>query len=117
MSAFDTTSNTSDYLNNFGKGGDFMEQDDPARQAAIEDAIRRMDWEGPGPRGEANTTIQPGQGRETIDKRHPSTHPMRRGGWIRPTVLELAQEMDQEGRPTVDWVVFKSAQEMDGRGS
>lgn len=35
-------------LTNFLKGGDFMglEQDNPARETAIEDAISRMIWEG-----------------------------------------------------------------------
>lgn len=49
---------------NFPKGGDFMgiEQDDPARQTAIEVAVRRMEWEGAPISEESFTsTINPNQ--------------------------------------------------------
>lgn len=67
---------------NFLKGGDFMEQDNLARQAAIEDAISRMEWEG---------------GR-VLDERQDPTHPLRKGR-IKPDALEIAEAVDQTGQP------------------
>lgn len=67
---------------NFWKGGDFMEREqDPANQAAIQDAIRRMNWEGcpweedPKPFYPA---IKPEQ-EVVLDARQDPTHPLRKG--------------------------------------
>lgn len=62
------------------KGGDFMDRDDPEKQAAMENAIRRMEWEGaPVPVGDVfNPTINPDEGRDP-DERQDPTHPLRRG--------------------------------------
>lgn len=71
---------------NHMKGGDFMgpEQDNPARQRAIEDAERMSDWErAPRPGEEFDPIINnPDQGR-VLDERQDPTHPLRRGR-IRP---------------------------------
>lgn len=104
-------------LPNYGKGGDFMDRDNSERQAAIREQMIRADL------GTGIPTITLGErqvdpSKEKVeDGSNPSTHPMRRGGWLRPTLDELAQTIDGQGRPTIDWVVFRSAQEMDGRGS
>lgn len=70
----------SGHLSNLLKGGDFMgvERVDPARQKAIKDAVRRMEWEGallPG-------IVEVGS--------NPTTHPLRKGRIRIPTASEIA---------------------------
>lgn len=63
------------------KGGDFMEieQKDPKREASIEDAVSRMEWEGAPISGEGfKPSISPDQEIVTDDRRDP-THPLVRG--------------------------------------
>lgn len=114
---------------NFPKGGDFMEQDNPARQAAIE-AAKREAWERiqglresevPYPAGYDSyiqsgqagydSYIQSGQGR-VIDERQDPTHPLRKGR-IKPDALEIAEVIDETGQQGINPVDFKSVSRMD----
>ena len=73
---------------NFWKGGDFMEiETNPARDAAIEAAISRMEWEG---------GISPRQ--EVVpDERQDPTHPLRKGRSRIPTASAVAESTNSTG--------------------
>ncbi len=109
-----TTSLNSNFPNTW-KGGDFMDREnDPARQAAIESQIVRMNWEGPEPR---DRTFQPSTGR-VLDERHPSTHPLAKVVLHRHPILsavDIATVENPTGNLAIDPVVLKSVQDMDGR--
>lgn len=77
-----------DIINSLMEGGDFMEiEQDPAREAAMEDAIRRMEWEGPAIPGGSNPTINPDLGKVEVGS-NPTTHPLRKGRIRIPTALK-----------------------------
>ena len=102
---FEETTSSSQVLttSNFLKGGDFMvsEQNNPDRQAAIADAIRRMEWEGGPVSTESNPPVK--------NSRFPE-----RVGRIRfKDSLEIATSVDSTGNPEIDPVVFKSVSRMD----
>lgn len=94
---------------NFPKGGDFMEQDYPARQTAIEMAVSIMEWEGAPLPGVFNPTISQGR---ILDERQDPTHPLRKGR-IKLDAPEIAEVIDEAGQQVIDPVVFKSVSRMD----
>lgn len=72
-----------------------MEQEhDPAEQAAIQDAIRRMEWEGPALPG-SNPTINPDLGKVEVGS-NPTTHPLRNGRIRIPEVSGIATVQVQQ---------------------